>query len=93
MFKKKLLALMSIFVLAAMILSACGGQQTPEATEEAPAEPAEELAVGIVLPRRMSRAGSRTRNASAMRWLLPATMLRFSSARVPRLRRRRTSRP
>ncbi len=50
MFKKKLLVLMSIFVLAAMILSACGGQQTPEATEEAPVDPAEELAVGIVLP-------------------------------------------
>jgi putative multiple sugar transport system substrate-binding protein len=50
MFKKKLLALMSILVLVAMILSACGGDEAPEATEEAPAEPAEELAVGIVLP-------------------------------------------
>ena len=50
MFKKNLLALMSILVLVAMILSACGGDEAPEATEEAPAEPAEELAVGIVLP-------------------------------------------
>ncbi len=47
MFKKNLpLALMAILIVASMLLSACGGAATPEAT----AEPETKLAVGIVLP-------------------------------------------
>ncbi|MBN1261604.1 MAG: sugar ABC transporter substrate-binding protein, partial [Anaerolineae bacterium] len=54
MFKKNLLLALTMIVLAAMLLSACGGATTPEATEPAetaePVQPAEKLAVGIVLP-------------------------------------------
>jgi putative multiple sugar transport system substrate-binding protein len=55
MFKKKLLSVLTLLMVAAMLLSACGGApevEEPAATEEAeePAAPAEELAVGVVLP-------------------------------------------
>ena len=47
MFKKSLpLALMALLLMASMILSACGGTKTPEATTV----PQSKLAVGIVLP-------------------------------------------
>ncbi|MEJ2737089.1 MAG: substrate-binding domain-containing protein, partial [Anaerolineae bacterium] len=52
MFKKSsLYVLLSMLFVAAMLLSACGATPTavPEATE-APAAPAAELAVGVVLP-------------------------------------------
>ena len=55
MFKKKLLSVLTLLMVAAMLISACGGTpevEEPAATEEAeePAAPAEDLAVGIVLP-------------------------------------------
>src|SRR5574339_1032094 len=45
MSKKVLFNLLAVFVIAAFVLSACGGGQTA-----APAAPASKLAVGIVLP-------------------------------------------
>ncbi len=51
MFKRNSLLALTLLVIATLILTACGGAETPEATEPAEtAEPAEELAVGIVLP-------------------------------------------
>ena len=49
MFKRKLFAVLAILVLAAMLLSACGGAEEP-AEEPAETEPAEDIAVGVVLP-------------------------------------------
>lgn len=48
MSKKMWYSLMAMLVIAATVLSACGG--APATATEAPTEPATELAVGIVLP-------------------------------------------
>ncbi|MGD8969654.1 MAG: sugar ABC transporter substrate-binding protein, partial [Anaerolineae bacterium] len=55
MSKRYSLWALTILVIASLVLTACGGApaETPEAAEpaeEEPAGPAEELAVGIVLP-------------------------------------------
>ncbi|MBN2048651.1 MAG: hypothetical protein JW750_12470, partial [Anaerolineaceae bacterium] len=49
---KKLYILLSVFILVAMVLGACGGgaKATEEAVTEEETTAGEELAVGIVLP-------------------------------------------
>jgi len=51
MSKRYSLWALAILVIASLVLAACGAPaETPEPAEDEPAEPAEELAVGIVLP-------------------------------------------